>query len=185
VRINLREINQESFKAIVHKYTPAIYSICFHILLNSEDAEDLTQDVFMQAYQARNSFRGEAQVKTWLNRIAVNLCLNYIRRKRRQKRFGQMKQIFGLKPKERLENTIIDNNDPHQVLEGNENRRLLDRAVAALPNRQRLALILHKYDGYSHAETAEILGLSISSVESLIHRAKNNLRKKLDGIVNK
>lgn len=179
VRTDLKNRKNENFEVIVEEYTSRIYSTCFHFLHNREDAEDVTQDVFLQAFSAWESYRGEAQVQTWLNRIAVNLCLNFIRRKKRLKRFGQFKRILGFGNSKTGEEVIAVQGNPETDLDKKEQRMLLNQSMAKLPENQRMALTLNKYDGYTHQEVAEILGTTVSAVESLLHRGKKNLSKHL------
>ena len=147
------------------------------VLNNKEDSEDLTQEVFVEVYKSLASFRGESKLSTWIYRIAVTKSLDFIRRKKRKKRFGIIKKVFNAD--DSFEDIIDDNNpDPEVRLEELDRIKILNEALGTLPENQRAAFTLSKYDEISYKEIAEILDTTIPSVESLIHRAKNNLKKK-------
>ncbi len=174
-----------AFKLLVESYQSRIINTCNRILGNQQDAEDVTQEVFLQVFQKAKDFRGESAVSTWLYRIAVNLCLNY-RRKQKWARYLDVLTFSGpakesSAPREnqvsRLEAPERDR--PDKALEDSERRRVLEEALGALPERQRAAFVLHKFEGLSYEEISEVMESSVSSVESLIHRAKRNLQKKL------
>jgi RNA polymerase sigma-70 factor (ECF subfamily) len=145
---------------------------------NREDAEDIAQEVFLEAFQSIERFRGDAKLSTWIYRISVTKSLDFIRKQNRKKRFSKLRSIFGQEKEiERLPAPANDN--PETIFEQQERANALKQAVDALAENQRIAITLHKYEGFSYKEVADIMGTSVSSVESLIHRAKQNLRKKL------
>ncbi len=164
---------------IVRDFTPMVYNTCYHLLKNRENAEDLTQDVFFRAIRSWNRYRGEAEVHTWLNRIAVNLCLNHIRDRKRSKRTASISSLPEDGSGDHLEDRETTGSNPEAELDAEQRRRLLDRTVDILPGPQRLVVILQKYCGYTQKEVAAILKKSVPAVDALLSRAKTNLRRQL------
>lgn len=175
----LKQGDQAAFKHIVDTYQNMVYNTCFSIVKSEEDAEDLAQEVFVQVYQSVNSFKGESKFSTWLYRIATTKSLDHERKKKRKKRFGFVKSIFG--EDAQIEINPPDFNHPGVVLDKKERAAILFKAVDKLPENQRIAFILSKVEGRSYQEISEIMQTTISAIESLLHRAKNNLRKILEG----
>jgi RNA polymerase sigma-70 factor (ECF subfamily) len=170
-----------AFKALVDRYQALVINTCYNLLGNRQDAEDVAQEVFFQVYKSARKFRGEAKISTWLYRIAVNRSLNFIRD---NKRFGWLKSLSSLLEGERQEVADVpasDSDRPDIALEKKERNVIVQKAIDSLPENQRTAFVLHKYEGLSYQEIAKISKYSLSSVESLIHRAKLNLQKKLLG----
>ena len=171
--------DQGAFKALVNRYQALVINTCYHLLGNRQDAEDVAQEVFFQVYKSVKKFRQEAKISTWLYRIAVNRSLNFIRDK---KRSGWLKSLSSLVEGEQQEVAEVPASDadrPDVALEKKERNVMLQKAIDSLPGKQKAAFVLHKYEGLSYQEIAEILHRSLSSVESLIHRAKLNLQRKL------
>jgi RNA polymerase sigma-70 factor (ECF subfamily) len=137
---------------------------------NREDAEDLAQEVFIKVWEKSKSFRGDSSVQTWIYRIAINISLNNNRKK---KYMGVLKSI------ESIFNLGSEADNPQISLEKSEDQNMVRNAIMSLAENQQIALTLRMYKDHSYAEISEIMGLSISSVESLIFRAKKNLKKKL------
>jgi len=168
-----------AFRTLVELYQSSVLSACYRILGNQQDAEDVAQDVFVMVYRKAESFRGESGLSTWLYRIAVNLSLNRLRRRKWDRLFGIL-TLSEAESEETIDRMEAPEQDrPDRQLEANERSRILTDLLNTLPEKQRVAIILHKIEGLSHQEIAEILQISLSSVESLIHRAKRNLQKKL------
>ena len=171
--------DHSAFKALVDRYQTLVINTCYNLLGNRQDAEDVAQEVFFQVYKSAQKFRQEAKLSTWLYRIAVNRSLNFIRD---NKRFGWLKSLSSLLEdnRKRVTDVPASNLDrPDITLEKKERNAIVQKAIDSLPEKQRAAFVLHKYEGMSYQEIAEILHRSLSSVESLIHRAKSNLQKKL------
>lgn len=171
---------ESSFKYLVDKYQQRLYGSCFALLLNEMDAEDLTQEVFIEVYESISSFKGNASLSTWMHRIAVNACLDFIRKKKRKKRFAFMTSLFNDDQSEKAEIIGLTNFiSPAHQLEDKERAMVLAKAVNKLPESQRTAFNLNKIEDLSYAEIAVIMDLTESSVTSLLFRAKENLRKYL------
>lgn len=174
----LQQGDQTAFKAVVDNYQNMVYNTCFSIVKNAEDAEDLAQEVFVQVYQSIGSFKRESKLSTWIYRIATTKSLDHERKKKRKKRFGFVKSILG--DDNQVEVNPPDFHHPGVVMDRKENAAILFRAMDKLPENQKIAFILNKVEGLSYQEVSEVMQTSVSSIESLLHRAKNNLRKILE-----
>lgn len=174
----LKQGDEAAFKTIVETFQNMVYNTALGIVQGAEDAEDIAQETFVQVYQSIGSFKGESKFSTWLYRITIAKALDHERRKKRKKRFGFVKSLFG----EDSEVVIHppDFNHPGVALDKKENASTLFKAISSLPENQRIAFTLHKVDGLSYQEVSDVMETSVSSVESLMHRAKTNLKKKLE-----
>ncbi|MEO8404675.1 MAG: sigma-70 family RNA polymerase sigma factor [Chitinophagaceae bacterium] len=174
----LKQGDDAAFKIIVETWQNMVFNTALGIVQNAEDAEDIAQEVFVQVYQSVGSFKGDSKFSTWVYRITVTKSLDHERRKKRKKRFAFVKSIFG------EESQVVihppDFNHPGVVMDKKEDAAALFQAINFLPENQRIAFTLHKVEGLSYQEVSEVMKTTISSVESLIHRAKNNLKKKLE-----
>ena len=174
----LKSGDDESFSMIVEKYQKMVLNCSYKFLRNRESAEDLTQEVFLEVFESAHSFRGDSKLSTWIYRITVTKSLNHLKSMKRKKRFAMLLHLFG---EDEVENYIVapENMSPDKDLENQERARVLNLALEKLPENQRIAFTLSNYNEMSYEEISNILNTSISSVESLIHRAKTNLKKKL------
>ena len=174
----LKQGNESAFKNIVETWQNMVYNTALGIVQNAEDAEDIAQETFVQVYQSIGSFKGESKFSTWLYRITIAKALDHERRKKRKKRFAFVKSLFG------EESQVVvhppDFHHPGVVMDKKEDAAVLFNAIAQLPENQKVAFTLHKVDGLSYQEVGEVMKTSVSSVESLMHRAKTNLKKKLE-----
>jgi len=143
---------------------------------NTEDAEDIAQDVFVEVFRSIHSFRADAKISTWLYRIAVNRSLNHIRDNKKRKWFQSFDDVVKEKNAQ-LQHQASEN--PGTELENLQRANILHEAIGTLPENQKTAFTLNKYEDLSYKEIAEIMDTSVASVESLIHRAKTGLQKKL------
>ena len=178
--INLLKHNDSlAFRELVEKYQSLVVKTCFNIIRKQEDAEDIAQDVFVEVYQSINQFRLEARLSTWLYRISVNKSLNFVRKNKWKNLLSSIDNfISGEKDRQRDIHDLSAENAP-ETIEYQERSKILQTAIDGLTKNQRIAFMLSKYDDLSYQEISEIMDLSLSSVESLIHRAKLNLQKKL------
>ncbi|MEI8005535.1 MAG: RNA polymerase sigma factor [Bacteroidota bacterium] len=169
--------DREAFQYLVDKFQKQVVKTAFYFTGNMEDAEDLSQEIFLEIIDSAASFRHSAALSTWIYRITVNRSLNQVKRNKRMEIFQRMGHLFtgGDGVKEAGINAVIQD-VPH---EQKEKQMLLRHAVGTLPENQRIAFVLSKYEELSYKEISEVMNLSLSSVESLIHRAKLNLQKKL------
>jgi len=178
----LKQGDESAFKAIVETWQGMVFNTALGIVQNAEDAEDIAQEVFVQVYQSVNSFKGDSKFSTWLYRITITKSLDHERKKKRKKRFAFVRSIFG------DDNEVLVNppdfHHPGVTLDNKENSAVLFKAISELPENQRVAFTLNKVEGLSYQEVADVMKSTVSSVESLMHRAKNNLRKKLEDYYN-
>jgi RNA polymerase sigma factor (sigma-70 family) len=152
-----------------------VYNTAAGIVQNEDDADDITQEVFIQVYQSVSSFKGESKFSTWLYRITVTKSLDHLKRKKTKKRFAFVQRLFGNSNEEVIHPE--DFNHPGVLMEQKEKAATLFKALEQLPDNQRTVFTLHKLEGLKHHEIGAIMNLSVTAVESLIARAKANLRK--------
>lgn len=168
--------NKSDFTTLYNEYSVLVYNVALNYLQNIEDAEEITQDVFIQLHTSIHKFQEKSSLKTWIYRITINKCLDFIKHKNSQKRFF----IFGKKSQNEFEILNISNFEhPGILLENKEKAKLLFGIINELKENQKTAFLLSKVDGLSNPEIAAIMELSISSVESLVFRAKNILKDKI------
>jgi len=156
-----------------------VVNTCFGLLQNREDAEDIAQDVFIEVYRNIQNFRAQSKLSTWLYRIAVNRSLNHIHDNRKNKWFQSFEDVVAAKNREILQIKSSISDQPEFALEKQQRAIILHEAIKSLPKNQKIAFTLNKYEELSYREIAEVMELSISSVESLLFRAKKGLQKKL------
>lgn len=164
------EGDEKSFEQLVHKYEQAVFSTIYRYIGNRDDVEDLAQEIFLKVWRNAKKFKGKSKFSTWLYRIVVNHCINY-RRKHKYKHVSL----------DELTEKGVTPESLKVTPDWEQKRRveLVRRAVDELPDRQRMALVLSQFEGRSYKEIAEIMKVSLSSVESLIFRGRSSLRDKL------
>jgi RNA polymerase sigma-70 factor (ECF subfamily) len=171
-----------AFKVLVETRQSLVFNTVIGFLQNAEDAEDVTQDVFVKIFESIPQFKGESALSTWVYRVAVTTALEFLRRKKRKKRFGFLSPILGENNEPTLE--LPDFNHPGVTLDNREKSAMLFKAIRELPENQQTAFILNKVEGLSYQEVAEVMKTSLSAVESLLHRAKTNLKELLKNFYN-
>jgi RNA polymerase sigma factor (sigma-70 family) len=169
-------LDNKDFEKLYNQYNVLVYNLALNYLQNIEDAEEITQDVFIQINNSLSNFQEKSSLKTWIYRITINKCLDFIKHKNSQKRFF----IFGKKSQNEFEISNVSNFEhPGILLENKEKSKLLFEIINELGENQKTAFLLSKVDGLSNPEIAEIMKLSVSSVESLVFRAKSILKEKI------
>jgi len=161
--------DKKAFKLFYEQYKDKVYNVALSYVQDQQEAEDITQEVFIAIFQKASSFKGEAGVSTWVYRITVNTSLNFIKRR---KRYSLFKIGF-----ERKESRDFEH--PGIVLENKEDANLLFKTIDTLPTTQKTAFILGYIEQLPRQEIADIMEVSLKAVESLLQRAKVNLRKEL------
>lgn len=174
---------------LVEEFQIKVYNICLSLLHNVQDAEDVTQDVFIEIIKGLPKYRAEAEPGTWIYRIAVNKSLNYLRDNKKRKWWKQIDDLLTLssgrdgdKAGSLGDADTYSSKEPflyEEVMERKEQSAVLKKAIDSLPESQRVAFTLHKIDDLPYKQIAEVMDISHSAVESLIHRARLGLRKKL------
>ena len=162
-----------AFEQLYKRHSSRLYSVAYRMTGSAADAEDLLQEIFLQVYRRIDSFRGEAALATWLHRLAVNACLDFLRSKqgRRQQATDFIEDLDAVEP------AAPASWRPDGVL----NRLDLERAVAQLPPSYRRAFLLHDVEGLEHHEVSELLGIAEGTSKSLVHTARLRLRTLLRG----
>lgn len=174
----LRNQNERAFAEVYNLLGKKIYNTCLNYLQNESDAEDCTQEVFIEVFRSANSFNESSSLSTWIYRIAVNKCIDFIRSRKSKKRFAFITSLFNPQSGRELKN-ISSFDHPGIELEKKEEAQLLFKAIQLLPENQQSAFILTQIEEQSQKEAAAILNISEKALESLIQRAKANLRKHL------
>lgn len=164
-----------AFRKIVEQYQKPLLNYIYRYTGDRAASEDIAQEVFLRVFKTAKEYRPLSSFKTWLFKIATNLCLNELRDNKIRR---NTVDIFELNEAGfvALASTYFT---PEKETEGRELSALLMRALNSLPEKQRVALLLHKYSGFSYLEIGQMMGCSMSAVESLIHRARRSLRKQL------
>ena len=176
--IGLKGKSEPSFKELVNRFQDNVFNTAIGLLQNHVDAEDITQEVFIQVYQSINQFQQNSGLGTWIYRITVNRSLDHLRSKKRKKRFGFFTSLWSDTGK--LLHEQEDFVHPGVLSENKEDATMLFKLIAQLPENQQAAFILNKVEDLSYREIANILNITESAVDSLLHRAKQNLRKKIN-----
>ena len=160
----------EAFEVLYQRHNRRVYSLCLRMTQNVQEAEDLTQESFIQLYRKIGSFRGDSAFTTWLHRLTVNQVLMHFRKR-----------------SVKMEKTTEEGETPVQIVKGTENpnampvidRIALDNAIAQLPPGYKSVFILHDVEGHEHEEVARILGCSVGTSKSQLHKARMKLRRLL------
>lgn len=168
-------MKETDFREIVSENQDQVYNVCLGFMKSDEEAQDMVQEVFIHVYQNIAKFKGDAKLSTWIYRITTNKCLEEIRRKGRKKRSAQLSDISD----EVVQNQTPDFFHPGVALEDKERASILFEAIEKLPDPQRVAFTLSKIEQLSYEEISKVMDKSLSSIESLLFRAKKNLQKLL------
>lgn len=176
--LRLRNGDEKAYKYLVDNFQDRVFNTVISIVQNAQDAEDVSQEVFIQVYRSIHSFKGESQLSTWIYRIATTRSLDLLRSRKSKKRFAFVQSIFG--KNDELAHDPPDFYHPGVALEKKEDSRLLAKAVSRLPENQRIAFTLNKLEDLSYQQVSDVMNTTVSAVESLLHRAKQNLRKELE-----
>ena len=165
------------FERAYRTYSRRVYSKCLHMVGNEAEAEDLTQEVFLQLFRKMDSFRGESAFATWLYRIAVNVVLMRLRRK--SLTMSSLEEVIELKEGVFSLHQVLG--APDRALTTAIDRLNLERAVSQMPAGYKQVFLMHYVEGYGHREIARILGLSIGTSKSQLYKARVRLRQMLHG----
>src|SRR5580700_7865528 len=173
-----------AFETLVERYQNRLVGILFHLVGNREEAEDLAQEVFLRIYQARKRYRPRAKFSTWLFTIANNLALNSLRsRQRRPVVPLNLAESGPLGPRPAEQMVRDPGTGPQQRVQKQELAERISKALDTLNERQRMAVVLNKFEDMNYAEIAEVMGLTTKAVKSLLSRARENLGVALSGYV--
>lgn len=179
----LKQGDEAAYKYMVTTWQDMVYNTALGLVQNEMDAEDVAQDVFIKAWESIAGFKGESKVSTWLYRITITKSLDYLRSKKRKKRFAYVSSIFG--PDNKL---LIDPPEflhPGVVAENRERSIELFKAMDKLPEQQKTAFVLTRLEGLGHKDVSDIMNTTVPAVESLLQRARVNLKKELENFYRK
>lgn len=166
----------EYFQGLYTQYKRKVLNTALNMVQNLQDAEEIMQDVFVELYFNISGFRGESSVGTWIYRITVNKSLDLIKKRKRKKRFGWLTGFFDENTGREL-HVISDFVHPGVMIENQEEMQALFGMIDALPDKQKTALVLSVMEQLSYEEISKVMDTTVSSVESLIFRARQNLKK--------
>jgi RNA polymerase sigma-70 factor (ECF subfamily) len=167
------------FREIVERYQNQVMSTVYRFTGDYYQAEDLTQEVFIRVFKSAKRYEPRAKFRTWLFRIVVNLCLNYRRDRARKRTQPLDAPVNGTDGEVVRDVRGPDSDIPEVVLEKMELKRMVREAIDDLPEKQRLVIILQRFEEMPYKEISEALDISLSAVESLLFRARQNLKKRL------
>jgi RNA polymerase sigma-70 factor (ECF subfamily) len=182
--LQVRDDQAGAFEELVERYQHRLVAVMNHLVGNPEEAEDLAQEVFLRVYRARKKYRPRSKFSTWLFTIANNLALNSIRARQRKPVVPLNTRDsgpLGARPEEQL---VPDpGTGPVGRVQKDELAERIRQALDKLNERQRVAVVLNKFEDMNYAEIAEVMGLTTKAVKSLLSRARTNLRAALSGYV--
>jgi RNA polymerase sigma factor (sigma-70 family) len=165
-----------AFRQFYDVFKERVYNTALSYLQNEQEAEEATQDVFVEIHQSATKFKAQSSASTWIYRITVNKCLDRIRHRSRQKRFAFISGLFSQSTGE-LVHDPVNFHHPGIIAEHKESAAMLFNAIRQLPENQKTAFILKQVEGLPQREIAEIMSVTEKSVEALLQRAKTTLRK--------
>jgi len=165
-----------AFRALVKEYQSRVFHHAMQILRNREEAEDVCQETFIQIFESIKSFKGKSSLSTWIIRISINKALEKLRK---EKRRAQLRELLPWWMPDEAKSEDSNEMHPDILIENQEKARALYRAIDRLSPTQRVAFTLIKLDEMSYKEASELMNLGIKAIESLVSRAKENIKKEL------
>jgi RNA polymerase sigma-70 factor (ECF subfamily) len=182
--LRVREDQPGAFEELVELYQRRLVAVMNHLVGNAEEAEDLAQEVFLRVYRARKKYRPRSKFSTWLFTIANNLALNALRARQRKPVVPLPLQDSGPLGPRPAEQLVRDHHSgPMKRMQQQELADIVRQALEGLNERQRMAVVLNKFEDMNYAEIAEVMGLTTKAVKSLLSRARMNLRVALAGYI--
>jgi len=165
---------EQAFKELFLIFSDRVYNTAISILQNQQDAEDITQEVFIEVYRSVASFRKESTLHTWIYKVTTSKCVDHLRKQKTKKRFAFISSLFG-------DNEGLKYDKPHfehpgLLLENKEHGKALFQALKKLPTQQQIAFTLNKIEGLSYTEIAHVMDTTLPAVESLLFRANEKLK---------
>ena len=172
-----------AFEQLVERYQRRLVAILHHLVGNSDEAEDLAQEVFLRVYRARTKYRARSKFSTWLFTIANNLAMNSLRSRHRKRVVSLTIRDSGPLGARPAEQMARERSGPVQRVQRQELATIVQEALTKLNERQRMAVVLNKFEDMNYAEIAEVMKLSMKAVKSLLSRARVNLRADLEAYI--
>jgi RNA polymerase sigma factor (sigma-70 family) len=177
----IRNGDAASFEKLFNLFKDRVFNTALGYIQNKEDAEEITQDVFVEIYRSIDRFKGKSALGTWIYRITVNKSLDRIKHRKRRKRFAFLTSLFDSQSGE-LIHQPVEFNHPGVEAELKERAKYLFDAINRLPENQKTAFILTENEGLSHTEAGEVMNKTAKAIESLVRRAKENLKVILSNV---
>ena len=171
----LQKRDEAAFEELIRQYEKKVYTLCFRMCGNSEDAEEAAQDAFLALWRGIDRFRQESSLSTWIYRLATNACIDTLRRRKKQS--GSV----SLDDEELFVDAVDTSPQPQETVEHRETQKLLQEGLSALPEEYRTVLILREIEGLSYTEIAESASIELGTVKSRISRGRSLLRNFLSG----
>lgn len=171
----LQKRDEAAFEELIRQYEKKVYTLCFRMCGNSEDAEEAAQDAFLALWRGIDRFRQESSLSTWIYRLATNACIDTLRRRKKQS--GSV----SLDDEELFVDAVDTSPQPQETVEHRETQKLLQEGLSALPEEYRKVLILREIEGLSYTEIAESASIELGTVKSRISRGRSFLRNFLSG----
>ena len=171
----LQKRDEAAFEELIRQYEKKVYTLCFRMCGNSEDAEEAAQDAFLALWRGIDRFRQESSLSTWIYRLATNACIDTLRRRKKQS--GSV----SLDDEELFVDAVDTSPQPQETVEHRETQKLLQEGLSALPEEYRKVLILREIEGLSYTEIAESAAIELGTVKSRISRGRSLLRNFLSG----
>lgn len=171
--------DNSAFEALMEKHMGIIYNIALRMATNQDDAEDMTQEIMIKIFRSLGSFKGNSKFSTWIYRVAVNTCLDELKKKKNKKHLSLDAEISGADGENQIE-IKDDSPSPEKLAEQNELRDMVAAAVKLLSDEHRAVIVLRDIRGMSYSEIAGILGCSDGTVKSRISRARAQLKMILE-----
>ena len=171
----LQKRDEAAFEELIRQYEKKVYTLCFRMCGNSEDAEEAAQDAFLALWRGIDRFRQESSLSTWIYRLATNACIDTLRRRKKQS--GSV----SLDDEELFVDAVDTSPQPQETVEHPEAQKLLQEGLSALPEEYRKVLILREIEGLSYTEIAESASIELGTVKSRISRGRSLLRNFLSG----
>lgn len=171
----LQKRDEAAFEELIRQYEKKVYTLCFRMCGNSEDAEEAAQDAFLALWRGIDRFRQESSLSTWIYRLATNACIDTLRRRKKQS--GSV----SLDDEELFVDAVDTSPQPQETVEHRETQKLLQEGLSALPEEYRKVLILREIEGLSYTEIAESASITLGTVKSRISRGRSLLRNFLSG----
>ncbi len=182
--LRVRDDDAAAFAELVERFQQRLVAVMHHLVGNIDEAEDLAQEVFLRIYRIRKKYTPQAKFSTWLFTIANNLALNALRdRKRRPVLPLKVRESGPLGPRPTETTAHARDDPPNQSLQQQELAEVVRQALDSLNERQRMAIVLNKYEDMNYAEIAEVMGLTTKGIKSLLSRARAKLREALQGYI--
>ncbi|HZZ78518.1 MAG TPA: sigma-70 family RNA polymerase sigma factor [Gemmataceae bacterium] len=182
--LRVRDDDAQAFAELVELYHHRLVTVMHHLVNSAEEAEDLAQEVFLRVYRGRKKYHPKAKFSTWLYTIANNLAFNVLRTRQRKPTIPLNVRDSGPLGPRPAEQLVHDRGEqPHQRVQQQELAAVVQQALETLNERQRIAVVLNKFEDMNYAEIAEVMGLTTKAVKSLLSRARENLRVALQGYI--